>query len=76
MVIRLGVTRLKKTRVAYLFDLFERRRAQEGAVKFSVCGVSLHDWVNGGYVDIYSRAVSVALFLWGVRPILRNGCGN
>ena len=43
MVIRSGVTRLKKTRVAYLLDLFEGRGAREGVVKFSVCGASLHD---------------------------------
>ena len=29
---------------------------------FSVFGAPLDDWVNGGYVDIYSRAVSVVLF--------------
>ena len=43
VVIRSGVTRLKKTRVAYLLDLFEGRGAREGVVKFSVCGASLHD---------------------------------
>ena len=36
----------------------------------------LDDWVNGGYVDIYSRVVSMVLVLWGVGPNLRNGCGN
>ena len=43
---------------------------------FSVFGTSLDDSVNGGYVDIYSRVVSVVLVLWGVGPILRNGYGN
>ena len=39
-------------------------------------GASLGDWFNGGYVDIYSRVVSVVLILWGVGPILKNGYGN
>ena len=39
-------------------------------------GESLDDWVIGGFVDIYSRVVSVVLVLWGVGPILRNGYGN
>ena len=43
---------------------------------FSVFGTPLDDSVNGGYVDIYSRMVSVVLVLWGVGPILRNGYGN
>ena len=43
---------------------------------FSVFGAPLDDWVNDGYVDIYSRAVSVVLVLWGVGPILRNEYGN
>ena len=36
-------------------------------------GVPLDDWVSGGYVDVYSRVVSVVLVLWGVGPALRNG---
>ena len=43
---------------------------------FSVFGTNLDDSVNGGYVDIYSRVVSVVLVLWRVGPILRNGYGN
>ena len=39
-------------------------------------GEPLDDWVNGGYVDIYSRGVSEILVLWGVGPVLRNGYGN
>ena len=39
-------------------------------------GEPLDDWVNGGYVDTYSRVVSVVLVPWGVGPILRNGYGN
>ena len=39
-------------------------------------GAQLDDWVNGGFVDIYSRAASVVLVLWGVGPILRNVFGN
>ena len=40
----------------YLLDLFEER-GDEGAMWFSVCGVPLDDWANGGYVDV--------LFLFG-----------
>ena len=39
-------------------------------------GVSLDDWINCGYVDIYSRVVCVVLVLWGVGHILRNGYRN
>ena len=39
-------------------------------------GAPLDDWVNGGFVDIYSRVVSVVLVLWGVGPIVRNVFGN
>ena len=39
-------------------------------------GAPLDDWVNGGFVDIYSRVVSVVLVLRGVGPILRNVFGN
>ena len=41
-----------------------------------MCGGPLDDWVNGCYVDIYSRVVNVVLVLWEVVPILRNGYGN
>ena len=41
-----------------------------------MCGWPLDDWVNGGYVDIYSRVVNVVLVLWEVGPILRNRYGN
>ena len=39
-------------------------------------GAPLDDWVNGGFVDIYSRVVSVVLVLRGVGPVLRNVFGN
>ena len=39
-------------------------------------GAPLDDWVNGGFVDIYSRVVSVVLVLWGNGPIVRNVFGN
>ena len=39
-------------------------------------GAPLDDWVNGGFVDIYSYLVSVVLVLWGIGPILRNKFGN
>ena len=41
----------------------------EWVVWFSLYGAPLNDWVNGGYVNIYSRIVIVVLFLWGVGPI-------
>ena len=39
-------------------------------------GAPLDDWVNGDYVDIDSRVVSVVLVLRGVAPILKNGYEN
>ena len=39
-------------------------------------GAPLDDWVNGGFVDIYSHVVSVVLVLRGVGPVLRNVFGN
>ena len=45
-------------------------------MEFSVFARPLDDSVSGGYVDIYSRVVSVVLVLWGLGPILRNGYGN
>ena len=39
-------------------------------------GAPLGDWVDGSYVDIYSRVMSVVLVLWVVGSILRNGYGN
>ena len=41
-----------------------------------MCGGPLDDWVNGGYVDIYSCVVNGVLVLWEVGPILRNRYGN
>ena len=42
-----------------------------------MCGVPLDDWVNGSYVDVLLKQVaSAVLVLWGVGPILRNGCGG
>ena len=75
VVIWVGVTGLKKTRVVYLLDLFEERE-ENRAVWFSVDGEPLEYWVNGGYVDIYSRVAIVVLFMWRVHPILQNGYGN
>ena len=46
VVIRLGVTRLKKTSVVYLLDLFGRR-GEKGQCDL-VCGVPLDDWTNAG----------------------------
>ena len=40
-----------------------------------MCGGPLGDWVKGSYVDVLLKHVaSVVLVLWGVGPILRNGC--
>ena len=39
-----------------------------------MCGASLDDWVN---IDVLLKSVvSVALVMWGVGPILRNGYGG
>ena len=75
VVIRLGVTRLKKTRSVCLSDLFEGR-GEKGQFDL-VCGVPFSYWVNGSYVDVLlKRVLSVVSVLWGVGPILRNGYGN
>ena len=42
---------------------------------FSLYGASLGGWGNGGYVDVYSRVMSVVLVILGVDPILRSRCG-
>ena len=47
MVIRLGVTGLKNTKIVYLLDLFEGR-GEKRSVQFSVYGVPLDDWADGG----------------------------
>ena len=39
-------------------------------------GAPVDDWVTGDFIDIYSRAVSVVLVLWGVGSVLRSGYGN
>ena len=46
VVIRLGVTRLKKTRVVYLLDLFEGK-GEKGKCDL-VLRVPLDDWANAG----------------------------
>ena len=75
VVILLGVTGLRKTRVMYLLDLFEGRGGKwQSDLLF---GVLLDDWANanaGLCWCLYSRVVSGVLILWGVDPILRNGC--
>ena len=75
VVIELGVTGLKKTKVVYLLDLFEGR-GEKGQCDLMCLECLQIYWVNGGFVNIYSRVVSVVLVLWGVGPILRNGYGN
>ena len=46
VMIRLGVTRLSKTRVVYLLDLF-KGRGKKGQCDL-VFGVPLDDWANAG----------------------------
>ena len=45
-------------------------------MRFSVFGMPLDEWDNGGRVDIYSPVVSRILVLLEVAPILRNGYEN
>ena len=50
VVIRPGVTGLKKTRLVYLPDQFEGRGEKE---QFDlVCGAPLNDWANASYVNV------------------------
>ena len=74
VVSRLGVTRLKKNRVVYLWDLFEWR-GENGqcdlvrAKRLEIIGLMVVMVIS------HSRVVNVVLVLWGVGPILRNGYG-
>ena len=78
MVIRLGVTGLKKIRLSfsvYLLDLFQGR-GEKGQCNL-VCVQRL--WVIGLMVVMlmsYSRVASVVLVLFGVGSVLRSRCGN
>ena len=74
VVSRLGVTRLKKTRVVYLLDLFE------GRGKNGQCDLVRAERLQMIVLMVvmlmsYSRVGNVVLVLWGVGPILRNGYG-
>ena len=77
MVIRLGVTGLKKIRLSfsvYLLDLFQGR-GEKGQCNL----VCVRLWVIGLMVVMlmsYSRVASVVLVLFGVGPVLRSRCGN
>ena len=74
VVIQLGVTELKKTRLVYLLDLSEGR-GEKGQCDL-VCVKCL--WMIGLMVVVlmsYSCVVSVVLVLWGVGSVLRNGYG-
>ena len=75
MVILLGVTGLRKTRVVYLLDLFEGR-GEKGQCEL-VYGAPSNDCANAGLCMLmsYSRVVSAVLVFWEAGPILRNGCG-
>ena len=71
VVIRLGLTGLKKTTVVYLLELFQGR-GEKGQ-----CDLVCVEHLNGSYVDVLlKRAVSVVLVLWAVGPILSNGYGD
>ena len=52
MVIRLGVTELKKNRVGVPPRLVWRKGV-EGMVWFSVCEAPLDDWANSSSVDVF-----------------------
>ena len=74
VVSRLGVAGLKKTSVVYLLDSFEGR-GQNGQ-----CDLvwAEHPQMIGPMVAMlmsYSLVVNVALVLWGLDSILRNGYG-
>ena len=71
MVIRLGLTELQKTRVAYLLDLFEERGENGQCDLVRVEGLTMIRLMVVLLMS-YSRAVSVVLVLWGVGPILKN----
>ena len=71
---RLGVAGLKKTRVVYLLDLFEGR-GENGQCDLAWAE---HTQMIGLMVVMlmsYSLVVNVALVLWGLDSILRNGYG-
>ena len=70
MVIQLGVTRLKKDKVVFLLDLFEKT-GKKGHCDL-VCETPVDDWVNTG-LYWYLIHVSAILILSGDGPILRNG---
>ena len=64
MLIRLGVTGLKKTRVVYLSDLLEGRGQKGQFDLVCVCEGSLDDWAHGGYFhDLFTCDVCGFRFL-------------
>ena len=71
VMIRLGVTGLKKTRFVYLLNLFRGEGGRMGGVIFCV-GASLDYWANGGFADAFFMH-GMILVLWGVGVILGNG---
>ena len=71
LVIQLGVTGLKKIRLLYLLGLFQGR-GEKGQCDL-VCGASLGDWANGGYVDVLFTCGECGFSYFG--PVLRSGCG-
>ena len=74
VVSRLEVTRLKKTRVVYLLDLFEVR-GENGQCDLVRAERLQMIRLMGVMLTSYSPVMNVVLVLWGISPILRNGYG-
>ena len=68
VLIRQGVSGSKKIWFVYFL---KRGKRGEGEVSFSVRGAHLHDWVNGGSVDVFFT-YGMVLVLWRVSLILGN----
>ena len=64
MVIQLRITGLKITLVVYLLHVFEGLGEKGQCNLVCVDGEPLDDGVNGSYVDVLKRVVSVVLVLW------------
>ena len=69
MVIRLGGTGLKKTRVVYLVDMFEGRGEKGQCALVRVEPLQMIGLLVIMLVS-YSRVLSVVLVLWGFGPVL------
>ena len=74
VVIQLGVTWLKKTRVVYLLHLLEGQGDNLQCDLVRVEHLQMIGWMVV-MLMAYSRVLSVVLVLWGVGPIFTNGYG-